>query len=263
MHSPVDIPVVILCGGMGTRLKEETGIVPKPMVTIGGQPLLWHLMKFYSAHGFRRFILCLGYKGDVIKQYFLNYFHLANSFTIEVGESGRTEVVDASAAEPWSVSCVDTGEQAATGARIKRVQSYVGGSPFMLTYGDGLSDVDLHELLAFHRAHGKLVTITGVHPPSRFGLLTLDGHRVAHFAEKPHTAHDYINGGFFVCEPQFFDYLDDDDACTLERRPLEQAAEHDQLQAFLHDGYWQCMDTMRDRELLEDAWRHGGPWKKW
>ena len=263
MPSAVDIPVVILCGGMGTRLKEETGIVPKPMVTIGGRPLLWHLMKFYAAYGFRRFVLCLGYKGEVIKHYFLNYFHLASSFTIEVGGSGRTEVVDGSGAEPWSVSCVDTGEQAMTGARIKRVQSYIGSSRFMLTYGDGLSDVDLDSLLAFHAAHGKLVTITGVHPPSRFGLLTLDGTRVAHFAEKPHTAHDYINGGFFVCEPGFFEFLQDDDTCTLERRPLEAVAEHGQLQAYLHDGYWQCMDTMRDRELLEDAWRQGGPWKKW
>lgn len=262
MINPADIPVVILCGGMGTRLKEETGIIPKPMVTIGGRPLLWHLMKFYSAYGFRRFILCLGYKGEVIKHYFLNYFQLTSSFTIEVGD-GRTHIVDGSASEPWSVSCVDTGEQAMTGTRVKRVQSYVGQSPFMLTYGDGLSDIDLGKLLEFHRGHGKLVTVSGVHPTSRFGLLTLDGSRVVHFAEKPHTAHDYINGGFFVCEPGFFDLLEDDDKCTLERQPLERAAEGGQLQAFLHDGYWQCMDTVRDRELLEEAWQHGGPWKVW
>jgi glucose-1-phosphate cytidylyltransferase len=263
MSNPSDIPVVILCGGMGTRLKEETGIIPKPMVTIGGRPLLWHLMKFYSAAGFRRFVLCLGYKGEVIKHYFLNYFELTSSFTIEVGANGPAHVVHGSSAEPWSVSCVDTGEQAMTGARIKRVQPYVGASRFMLTYGDGLSDIDLAKLLEFHSSHGKLVTITGVHPPSRFGLLTLDGDRVAHFAEKPQTAHDYINGGFFVCEPGFFDLLEDDDKCTLERKPLERAAEQGELHAFLHDGYWQCMDTMRDRELLEEAWQHGGPWKKW
>lgn len=257
------IPVVILCGGMGTRLKEETGIIPKPMVTVGGRPILWHLMKYYSSFGCRKFVLCLGYKAEVIKNYFLNYRHLSSSFTIDTGEEGAVRITDDTASEPWSIACVDTGEAAMTGARVKRVQKYVGNSRFMLTYGDGLSDIDLNRVMKFHESHGKAVTVSGVHPPSRFGLLTLEGTRVKEFAEKPKTGHDYINGGFFVCEPKLFDYLEDDDRCVLERKPLERVAADGQMEACLHDGYWQCMDTVRDRDLLEEAWAQGGPWKKW
>lgn len=257
-----DIPVVILCGGMGTRLREETTIIPKPMVTIGGRPILWHLMKYYSAFGYHRFILCLGYKGEEIKNYFLNFYHLNRSFTIKVGEGGAVETAD-TPSEPWTISCVDTGERAMTGARLKRVQSYVGRSRFLLTYGDGLSDVDLNRLVRFHERHKKVLTVTGVHPPSRFGLLTLDGTRVKRFAEKPQTTQDYINGGFFVCEPGFFNYLRDADDCTLEGKPLEQVAADEQMEAYLHQSFWQCMDTARDRELLEEAWAKGAPWKRW
>ncbi len=257
-----DIPVVILCGGTGTRLKEETTTIPKPMVTVGGHPILWHLMKYYSSFSFHRFILCLGYKGEFIKNYVLNFYQLNSSFTIKIGR-GEIATVDQPRSDPWIISCVDTGERAMTGARVKRIEPFVGNSPFMLTYGDGLCDLDLNRLLAFHKNHGKLVTITGVHPPSRFGLLTLEGTRVVKFAEKPQTAHDYINGGFLVCEPRFFDYLQDHDSCVLEREPLERVVADGQMEAFLHDSYWQCMDTARDRDLLEEAWAKGAPWKKW
>jgi glucose-1-phosphate cytidylyltransferase len=262
-HTMNDIPVVILCGGMGTRMREETTVVPKPMVTVGGRPLLWHLMKFYSAQGFKRFVLCLGYKAEVIKGYFLNYREMSGSFTVDCAGDSEVVVASRERADHWIVSCVDTGEHAMTGARVRRIRDYVGDSRFMLTYGDGLSDIDLHQLLAAHVAHGKTVTVTGVHPPSRFGLLTLNGDEVVQFAEKPQTQHDYINGGFFVCEPKLFDYLDDDDACVLERGPLERVARDGEMRAFLHSGFWQCVDTIRDRELLEDLWARGGPWKKW
>jgi glucose-1-phosphate cytidylyltransferase len=258
-----DIPVVILCGGAGTRLREETETIPKPMVTVGGKPILWHLMNYYSSFGFGTFILCLGYKAEVIKNYVLNLQYLSNSFTIRFGRAPLISNGGGDVVGSWDIACVDTGENAMTGARVKRIQSYVGERPFMLTYGDGLSDVDLDELLAFHKGSGGIVTVTGVHPPSRFGLLTLDGSRVRRFAEKPHTQTDYINGGFFVCEPGVFDYLEDDDSCILERSPLERMAADQQMNAYLHDDYWQCMDTMRDRELLEEAWAHGAPWKRW
>ncbi len=257
-----DIPVVILCGGMGTRLKEETETIPKPMVSVGGRPILWHLMKYYSSFGFHRFVLCLGYKGEIIKHYFLNFYQLNSSFTITIGKGETASFIEPSS-DPWTISCVDTGERAMTGARVKRVQPYIGNSCFMLTYGDGLCDLNLNDLLAFHKNHKKLVTVTGVHPPSRFGLLTLKGTQVVGFAEKPQTAHDYINGGFFICEPGFFNYLEDRDSCVLEREPLERVVADRQMEAFLHNSYWQCMDTARDRDLLEEAWAKGAPWKKW
>lgn len=261
--SASEVPVVILCGGMGTRLSEETKTIPKPMVTVGGKPLLWHLMHYYASFGYTRFILCLGYKAEVIKNYVLNLQYLSSSFTVQ---RGRGPVIDGDGdamVNSWDISCVDTGEDAMTGARVKRIQPYVGNRRFMLTYGDGLADIDLHELLRFHEGSGAIATVTGVHPPSRFGLLTLDGTRVSRFAEKAHTPTDFINGGFFVCEPQFFDYLDNDDACVLERTPLERLAEDGGLQAFRHQSYWQCVDTMRDREILEEAWENGAPWKRW
>jgi glucose-1-phosphate cytidylyltransferase len=258
-----EIPVVILCGGAGTRIKEETETIPKPMVTVGGKPILWHLMNYYASFGFSKFILCLGYKADVIKNYVLNLAYLSNSFTVHHGQAPMIDSGGRDIAGTWDISCVDTGENAMTGARVKRVQPFVGHRRFMLTYGDGLSDVDLHALLRAHIESGRLTTVTGVHPPSRFGLLTLDGTRVRRFAEKPHTQADYINGGFFVCEPGVFQYLEDDDLCVLERTPLERMAADGQMQAYLHEDYWQCMDTMRDRELLEEAWQLGAPWKRW
>jgi glucose-1-phosphate cytidylyltransferase len=258
-----DLPVVILCGGDGTRLREETEFIPKPMVTVGGKPILWHLMQYFSSYGFLRFVLCLGYKAEVIKNYFLNYHYEANSFSIHLGEGRLVELDGEQRTPPWTIACVDTGERAMTGARVKRIQRYVGDSAFLLTYGDGLADVDLPALLEFHRSHGKLVTVTGVHPPARFGLLVLDGTDVTSFSEKAHGIRDYINGGFMVCEPGLFDYLDDDDACTLEHLPLERVAADGQMEAFLHESYWQCMDTKRDRELLEEAWSHGAPWRRW
>ena len=258
-----DLPVVILCGGGGTRLREETEFIPKPMVTVGGKPLLWHLMQYYSSFGFLRFVLCLGYKAEVIKNYFLNLHYENNSFSIRLGEGTFVEFEGEQRTPPWTISCVDTGERAMTGARVKRIQRHVADSTFLLTYGDGLADVDLDALLAFHRSHGKLVTVTAVHPPARFGLLMLDGTEVTRFSEKAHGIRDYINGGFMVCEPGIFDYLEDDDSCMLEQRPLERVAADGQMEAYLHESYWQCMDTKRDRELLEEAWTQGAPWRRW
>lgn len=262
-EAPADTPVVILCGGAGTRLREETENIPKPMIRIGGKPLLWHLMQYYASYGFTRFILCLGYKAEVIKDYILQLRYLSSSFTVGPGEEPKVDDGDAGVMADWVISCVDTGDAAMTGARVKRIQPYVGERRFMLTYGDGVSDVNLLDLLAFHQSSNALVTVTGVHPPSRFGLLTLNATRVQRFAEKPQAQHDYINGGFMVCETGLFDYLEDDDSCTLEGAPLERVALDGRLQAFLHDSYWQCMDTMRDRELLENAWSAGAPWKRW
>ena len=255
-------PVVILCGGAGTRLREQTEFIPKPMVTVGGKPILWHLLQYYSSFGFRQFVLCLGYRAEVIKNYFLNYHLTVSSFSISYGSRTTVEVADAERTPPWTISCVDTGEHAMTGARIKRIQQYVGDRMFMLTYGDGLSDVDLHALLAFHRRHRRLVTVTGVHPPARFGLLRLDGSTVVQFAEKGRALNDYINGGFFVCEPGVFDYCADDDECVFETR-LETVAADGQLEAYRHESFWQCMDTMRDREILEESWATKPPWKRW
>jgi glucose-1-phosphate cytidylyltransferase len=260
----LDLPVVILCGGGGTRLREETEFIPKPMVTVGGKPILWHLMQYYSSFGFLRFVLCLGYKSEVIKNYFLNFHYAANSFSIQLGDDRTVvELAGEHQTPPWRIACVDTGERAMTGARVKRIQQHVGDSRFLLTYGDGLADVDLDKLLAFHEDHGKLVTVTGVHPPARFGLLVLEGSRVTCFSEKAHGISDYINGGFMVCEPGVFDYLDDDDACTLEQQPLERIAADGQMEAYLHESYWQCMDTLRDRELLEETWAANAPWRRW
>jgi glucose-1-phosphate cytidylyltransferase len=233
------------------------------MVTVGGKPILWHLLQYYSSFGFSRFVLCLGYKAEVIKSYFLNFRYSANSFSIRLGDRSIVELDTELNTPAWTVACVDTGERAMTGARVKRIQDYVGDSRFLLTYGDGLADVDLQDTLKFHEAHGKLVTVTGVHPPARFGLLMLDGTTVGRFSEKAHGISDYINGGFFVCEPGIFDYLDDDDSCMLEHEPLERIAADGQMEAYLHESYWQCMDTLRDREILEEAWAHGAPWRRW
>jgi glucose-1-phosphate cytidylyltransferase len=253
--------VAILCGGLGTRLREETEVKPKPMVEVGGRPILWHIMRGYAAHGFADFVLALGYKGDVIKRYFLDYFHLQGNLTVDVG-SGTVTPHDG-ARDAWRVSLVDTGLATQTGGRVKRLAPWLGDGPFMLTYGDGVSDVNLGRLLRFHRSHGKLATVTAVRPPARFGGLVFEGDLVTEFTEKPQVGEGWINGGFFVCEPGVLDYIDTDET-FLEREPLERLAKDGQLVAHRHEGFWQCMDTVRDLRLLETLWETGrAPWKTW
>lgn len=253
--------VAILAGGLGTRLAEETVTKPKPMVEVGNQPILWHIMKHYGQHGFDEFVLALGYKGEYIKRWMVDYFSLASDLTVR-GSDGSVEYHD-SACEDWTVSLVDTGQPTATGGRIKRLEPHLGGETFMLTWGDGVSDVDLGELLAFHRSHGKLATMTAVRPPARFGHLELDGDQISEFSEKPQAGEGWINGAFFVLEPGIFDYIDGDDT-QWEKEPLEHLAKDGQLMAYRHHGFWQCMDTIRDKKLLEQLWDEGNPpWKSW
>ena len=253
--------VLLLAGGMGTRLAEETGIRPKPMVEVGGTPILIHIMQMYAAHGFDDFIIACGYKGDVIKEYFSNYLVKYSDWRIALRQGSRTLLQ--CGVPDWTVSVIDTGLHTMTGGRIRRLREHVGDEPFLVTYGDGVSDVDLGALVAFHRSHGRLATVTAVHPPARFGCLGLDGERVAVFAEKPQTDVGWINGGFFVFEPGVFDYLSDDTS-VLEREPLERLTEAGQLMAYRHTGFWQPMDTLRDKELLERLWHTGkAPWKIW
>jgi glucose-1-phosphate cytidylyltransferase len=251
--------VVILAGGLGTRLAEETEIKPKPMVEIGGHPIIWHIMKHYVHHGFSEFVVALGYKGDDIKRYFLDYHRLGSNVTVDLA-SGKSSFHEAES-DPWAVHLIDTGAKTQTGGRVKRLQPWLEGGTFMLTYGDGVSDVDFRELLAFHRAHGRLATITGVHPPARFGDLAVEGSVVRRFAEKPVASDGYINGGFFVFERRVLDYLDPGEDCILESKPLERLAAEGQLRMFGHPGFWQCMDTPRDMALLNDLWNSGrAPW---
>lgn len=264
--SVADIPVVILAGGMGTRLREETEFRPKPMVPIGGRPILWHIMKLYSQQGFHRFIICLGYRGEMIKEYFWNYHMMNSDFTVHLNAGNPKVEFDErrSAAEKWTVTLADTGLRSGTGSRVKQIQRYVGDGPFMLTYGDGVADVDAKALLCFHEKHGKIATVTGIHPPSRFGELLTQGERVARFSEKPQTGVGLINGGFFVFQPSFFEYISTDDDCILEKDPLERVAADGQLMVYRHDGFWQCMDTLRDMTYLNELWESGSaPWKRW
>ncbi|MCI3926317.1 glucose-1-phosphate cytidylyltransferase [Paenibacillus sp. TRM 82003] len=256
--------VVILAGGYGTRLGEETKSKPKPLVEIGGMPILWHIMKIYASFGFREFIVCLGYKGDMIKDFFANYTLHRSDVTFEYGFDGHLRTtVHRSDAEPWKVTLVDTGENTLTGGRVKRVQSYVGDEPFLLTYGDGVSDVPIDRLLAYHRSHGKLATVTAVQPQGRFGQLAVeDAGNVDAFLEKPPGDNGWINGGFFVMQPEVFDRLDGD-RCVLEREPLEGLAKDGQLMAFRHEGFWKPMDMLRDKEELEELWATTAPWKTW
>jgi glucose-1-phosphate cytidylyltransferase len=258
------VKVVILAGGHGTRLAEETEARPKPMVEIGGRPILWHIMKLYAHYGFQEFVLCLGYKGEQIRQYFLDYETLTRDVTVHLGRVPRV-TLHGDDVESWTVTLADTGDSAMTGARVKRVQRYVGDEPFLLTYGDGIADIDLRALFAFHRRHGRIGTVTGVRPASRFGELLTAGTQVIEFSEKPTTSHGgYINGGFFVFDRAFFDYLTDADGCVLEREPLERLAKDGQLEMYPHDGYWQCMDTPRDLQHLTEAWgQPSPPWRVW
>jgi glucose-1-phosphate cytidylyltransferase len=252
---------VILAGGLGTRISEETQVRPKPMVEIGGKPILWHIMKLYAQHGVHEFIVCLGYKGYVIKEYFANYFIHNSDVTFHLADN-RVDVHERKA-EPWSVTLVDTGEGTQTGGRLKRVRPYVGNETFCLTYGDGLADVDIGATIRFHQAQGRLATVTAVTPPGRFGMLTLEEHRITGFREKPPGDGARINGGFFVLSPAVFDYLSGDDS-VWEREPLERLAAEGQLSAYLHQGFWQPMDHLRDKMLLDDLWQSGAaPWKIW
>ncbi len=258
------IPVAILCGGMGTRLREETEYRPKPMVEIGGRPILWHIMKGYAASGYTDFVVCLGYKGERIKEYFLNYEAMNNDFTVELGRPHPVSYNGAHCESGWRVTLADTGVETMTGARIKRASRYLTGDRFMVTYGDGVTDLDIRALVAFHQEAGTLATVTGVHPSSRFGELLVDGSRVAQFSEKPQTHEGLINGGFFVFERAFLDYLSDEPGCVLEGEPLERAAAEGQLAVFRHRGFWQCMDTFRDYQQLNQMWNTGeARWKRW
>lgn len=257
-----DLPVVILCGGQGTRLREETEFKPKPMVPVGDRPILWHIMKHYAHYGLNRFVLCLGYRGEIIKDYFFNYEAMNSDFTVHLGQ--RRVEFHATHEEDWAVTLADTGALAQTGARLRKVRRHLDVERFCLTYGDGLADVDLDALLAYHRSHGKLVTMTGVHPPSRFGEIRVDGGRVVEFEEKPNMGAGFINGGYFVCERGVFDYLDDTDGCIFERGPLERLAADGELMVYEHHGFWQCMDTLRDMTLLNELWASGrAPWRVW
>jgi glucose-1-phosphate cytidylyltransferase len=252
---------VILAGGLGTRISEETHIRPKPMVEIGGRPILWHVMKIFSAHGVNDFVICAGHKGYVIKEYFANYFLHMSDVTFDMSEN-RVEVHQRRS-EPWRVTVVDTGDNTMTGGRLKRVQKYLGDDAFCFTYGDGVGDIDVSSLIAFHKSEGRLATLTGVQPPGRFGALEIDGNRVLRFQEKPEGDGAWINGGFFVLEPKVIDYIDDDTS-IWERRPLESLATKAQLSVHKHHGFWQPMDTLRDKLYLEELWASGkAPWKKW
>jgi glucose-1-phosphate cytidylyltransferase len=248
--------VIILAGGFGTRLSEYTETIPKPMVDIGGKPILWHIMKTFAKYGHKDFYLALGYKAELIKEYFLHYSSLNSDFTVDLSNgdicSHQRNRID------WKVTLVDTGLSSMTGGRVKRMKSFIGNEPFLLTYGDGVANIDIEALIKFHKEHGKMVTVTAVHPGARFGELDIKGKRVDSFKEKPQVTQGWINGGYFVIEPEFLDLIMDD-ATVLEREPLEKAAQLGELMAYTHDGFWQCMDTKRDRDSLEKMWQSGNP----
>lgn len=252
---------VILAGGMGTRISEETHLKPKPMIEIGGKPILWHIMKSYSAHGIHDFIICLGYRGYFIKEYFANYFLHNSDVTFDMSDNSMK--VHENSAEPWKVTLVDTGDKTMTGGRLKRVAPYLDNEPFCFTYGDGLSDVDIGSLVNFHKKHNTLATVTSVQPPGRFGALSMKDNKIVSFEEKPQGDGSWINGGFFVLSPKVLDYIEDDTS-IWERDPLQQLSKEGQLSAFLHRGFWQPMDTLRDRVQLEKLWEsQSAPWKVW
>jgi glucose-1-phosphate cytidylyltransferase len=253
--------VLILAGGFGTRLSEETDIRPKPMADIGGRPIIWHIMKGYSNYGFNEFVVLLGYKGYYIKEYFGNYFLHQSDVTIDLSTNGME--VHNNTSEPWKVTLLETGQDTMTGGRIKRAKDFIGNETFLLTYGDGVSDVDLSELISFHKKHGKLITMTAVQPEGRFGALETDGNRVESFLEKPKGDGSWINGGFFVCQPEVLNYIKDDNT-VFEQEPLQQLAKDGQLFNYRHQGFWKCMDTLRDKKVLNEMWADGqAKWKTW
>ncbi len=255
--------VLILAGGFGTRLSEETDIRPKPMIEIGGHPMLWHIMKLYSQQGYNDFIVLLGFKGYYIKEYFSNYFLHRSDVTIDLSNNEVT--IHNNQCEPWKITLIDTGSDTMTGGRIKRAQPYVGHNRFMLTYGDGVSDLDMKAQLEFHKSHGKAITMTAVQPDGRFG--TFESHAngaVSHFSEKPQGDGSWINGGFFICEPRVFDYIQEGDSTVFERNPLQNLAKNNELFSYKHPGFWKCMDTLRDKNDLNAMWNSGkAPWKTW
>jgi len=251
--------VVILAGGFGTRLSEYTESIPKPMVSIGGKPILWHIMNTYARFGHKDFYIALGYKAEVIKEYFLNYRTLNSDFTVDLSNGNlvahQQDLVD------WQVTLVDTGLDSMTGGRVKRLKDFIGDEPFLLTYGDGVADIDIDALVRFHRSHGKMATVSAVHPGARFGELDIQNHVVTSFKEKPQTTQGWINGGYFVLEPAFFDLIEGDET-VLEKEPLEKVAQIGELMSYQHEGFWQCMDTKRDRDVLEELWQSDqAPWK--
>ena len=248
--------VIILAGGFGTRLSEYTETIPKPMVTIGGKPVLWHIMATYAKYGHKDFNLALGYKSGIIKDYFLNYRSINSDFTIDL-DSGALTTHQKSTVD-WKVTLVDTGLNSMTGGRVKRLKDFIGNETFLLTYGDGLSNINIDELIAFHRSHGKMITVSAVHPGARFGELELDYDKVISFSEKPQVTQGWINGGYFVVEPEFFELIEGD-STVLEKNPLEKAAQLGELRSYKHKGFWQCMDTKRDRDSLEEMWASGHP----
>ena len=253
--------VLLLAGGFGTRLSEETDIRPKPMAEIGGKPIIWHIMKGYSHYGFNEFIILLGYKGYYIKEYFGNYFLHQSDVTIDLSTNGIE--VHNNTSEPWKVTLLETGQDTMTGGRIKRAKNFIGNEPFLLTYGDGVSDVDLSDLIQFHKKHGKLITMTAVQPEGRFGALETEGTRVSSFLEKPKGDGSWINGGFFVCQPEVLDYIADDQT-VFEQKPLMQLAKDGELFNYRHKGFWKCMDTLRDKKVLNEMWDKGqAKWKTW
>jgi glucose-1-phosphate cytidylyltransferase len=253
--------VIILAGGRGTRISEESLVRPKPMAEIGGKPLLWHIMNIFAAHGLKEFLIACGYKGEMIKEYFHNFFWHNNDYVIDL-KSGSREMLNSGGID-WQVGVIDTGLETLTGGRILRLKQWIDNETFMLTYGDGVGDINVQKLLEFHRSHGKKATVTAVHPPARFGDLTIKGDQVVAFAEKPQTGEGWINGGFFVLEPDVLDYISGDDT-SFEREPLERLTSEGQLMAFRHGGFWQPVDTLREKELLETLWQTGNaPWKIW
>jgi len=255
--------VVILCGGRGTRIRDVAEDIPKPMIPIGSYPILWHIMKTYAHYGFHEFIVCLGYKAGLIKEYFYNYEVLSNDVTIELGTK-NIEIHSNHSEKGWKITLVDTGMNAMTGARVKKIERFIDEDTFLLTYGDGVTDLDINKLLQFHKSHGKIGTVTGVHPPSQYGELTIHEDQVLSFNEKQKKQNNSINGGYFVFNSTFFQYLKDDDTCVLEREPLEKLALDEELKVFQHKGFWQCMDTNRDYKYLNEKWEKGNAlWMVW
>jgi glucose-1-phosphate cytidylyltransferase len=255
--------VAILAGGKGSRIAEETESKPKPMVTIGGHPILWHIMKHYAHYGHKEFYIALGYRGEVIKRYIVDHTSLQGDITVDLAKGSVRREMDGVHDLDWIVHLVETGDETQTGGRIKRLAPHIGNETFMLTWGDGVSNVNLAQLLEFHKSHGKVATITAVRPPARYGRLDLEGNRVARFAEKPQMSEGWINGAFFVLEPEVFEYIDGDDT-SWEVQPLERLSHEGQLMAYCHNSFWQCMDTLREKQILEDLWASGNPpWKTW